>query len=542
LDPLRRRASPLQNAAADERLAGRMDRRELLRYGSVIGMGAPLLAALGACAPSPDPHGRPGGLVRVGATVPAGQIDPVTVGDGGGLCMLCQTGEYLCLSEPDLRLTPVLATSWAPNADGSVWTFKIRQGVTFHDGRPMTARDVVASIDRLADPANGSIALSAFAGVLSKGGTRQIDDETVAFHLDHPNGSFPYLVSSDNYNAIILPADYRGDFQQTFIGTGPFRLERYMPRDRATFVRNDDYWGPKALPSRTEFIFYENIQAQIFAIQGGQLDVLLHVPIEDAAALLTDPRLDVRAQKSSGHVQIHMRTDRPPFTDKRVRRALALTLDRPGIVEGLFRGMAAPGNDSPFAPLYPATDPSIPQRARDVPQARALLAAAGLPNGFNVTLTTERYQEIPDIAVVLQNAAKAIGVNIALDVEDQSAYYGRASFGQSDWLDSTLGIEDYAHRGVPNTFLTATLPSGGPFNAARFRNPDYDRLAARYIAALDPAAQRQAAGDIQRLLLDETPVITSYFSDWLVVSRKPITGVRATAMSQLFLDRVRYAA
>jgi peptide/nickel transport system substrate-binding protein len=535
---LRRRASPVENAAIDEWLAGRLERRDFLRYASVIGLGAPLLTALGACAGRSAQAGAPGALIRVGATVPAGEINPITVADGGGICMLGQTGEFLCVSEPDLRLTPSLATGWTSNADGAVWTFKIRKGVKFHDGRAMTAKDVVASIDRLADPANGSIALSVFSGVLSKGGTTYIDDETVAFHLDHPNGSFPYLLSSDNYNAIILPADYHGDFEKTFVGTGPFKLERYLAKDRASFVRNEDYWGPKARPARTEFIFYDNMQAQIFAIQGGQLDVLLHVPIDGAQALLADPHLTVTPQKSSGHVQLHMRNDRAPFTDKRVRRALALCLDRTAIVDGMFRGMATPGNDSPFAPLYSATDPTAPRRHQDLREAKALLDGAGFPKGFSTTLTTERFQEIPDFAVVLQNAAKKIGVSIGLNVEEQSAYYGAATFGRSDWLDSTLGIEDYAHRGVPNTFLTATLTSNGPFNAARFRSPQYDRLVAGYIAALDPAAQRQAAGDIQRLLLDETPVITSYFADWLVVTSNKITGVRATAMSQLFLDRV----
>jgi peptide/nickel transport system substrate-binding protein len=235
-----------------------------------------------------------------------------------------------------------------------------------------------------------------------------------------------------------------------------------------------------------------------------------------------------------------MRTDKGPFADKRVRRAVALCLNRENLVKGLFRGLAVRGNDSPFAPIFPATDPTVPQRDEDLEQARALLAAAGLPNGFKATLTTERFQELPDYAVVIQNAVRKIGIDLTLNVEDQSSYYGRAVFGQSDWLDSDMGIEDYAHRGVPNTLLTATLGSGGAFNAAHFRDAGYDRLVATYIAALDPATQRDAAGKIQRLLLDETPVITAYFYDWLSITARTITGVRPTATGQLFLDRARF--
>ena len=130
-------------------------------------------------------------------------------------------------------------------------------------------------------------------------------------------------------------------------------------------------------------------------------------------------------------------------------------------------------------------------------------------------------------------------IDLTLNVEDQSAYFGRAVFGASDWLDSQMGIEDYAHRGVPNTILTASLGSRGTFNAAHFKNPDYDRLAAQYIAALDPASQRAAAGRIQRLLLDETPVIIAYFYDWLSVTAKDVSGVRPTAMGQLNLAAAR---
>jgi len=538
-DRLRQTATPLENAVVDELIAGRLDRRDFLRHARRIGMAMPLVGALGFSRTS-GAEPRRGGTIRVGMTVPAGAINPLTVADAGGVALLSQAGEYLAVSDPDLILRPMLAESWSPNQDGSVWTFTIRTGVKFHDGRTMTAADVAATMNRLADPANGSVALSAFASVLSKGGAVATDDRTVTFHLDAPNGNFPYLVSSDNYNAIILPADYAGDFDKTFNGTGPFKLERFVPKARASFLRNDDYWGGQVMPDRVVFIFYDGIQAQVLAMQGGQLDALLHVPVQGSQALLVDPGLNVVPLRSSAHEQMHMRTDTGPFADKRVRQALALCLNRDNLVTGLFRGMAVPGNDSPFAPAFPSTDTGVAQRKQDIAQARQLLAAAGLPNGFDVTLTTERFIEIPDYAVVVQNAAKEAGIRISLNVEDQTAYYGYATFGRSDWLDSVLGIEDYAHRGVPNTLLAASLGSGGAFNAAHFKNAEYDRLAAGYIAALDPAAQRDAAGRIQRLLLDETPVITAYFYDWLSITSKRISGVRPTAAGQLFLDKAGF--
>jgi peptide/nickel transport system substrate-binding protein len=524
----------IENSLIDELRAGRIDRREFLRYAATIGFALPLATRASS---TPSASGRR--ELTVGMTVPAGMIDPLTVADTGSICLLSQCGEYLAVSDADLKLKPALAESWQPNADGSVWTFTIRRNVRFHDGRMLRAHDVAATMERLADPANGSIALSAFAGTLSKGGSRALDDTTVEFRLDAPNGSFPYLVSSDNFNAVILPHDYTGGFERSFNGTGPFRLERYTAKARASFVRNPDYWGEQPLVERVLFNFYDNVQAQVLAIQGGQLDVLLHVPVQGSQALLDDPRLSIVALKSSAHEQLHLRADKGPFADKRVRRAVALALNRGNLVRGMFRGRASLGNDSPFAPIFSATDPTVPQREEDLAGARELLAEAGVANGFRVRLTTERFQELPDYAVVIQNALRKIHIDVSLNVEDQSAYYGRAVFGSSDWLDSDMGIEDYAHRGVPNTILTASFGNRGTFNAAHFKSAEYDRLVASYIAALDPAAQRASAGRIQRLLLEETPVIIAYFYDWLSVTGKQVTGVRPTAMGQLDLAAAR---
>jgi peptide/nickel transport system substrate-binding protein len=232
-----------------------------------------------------------------------------------------------------------------------------------------------------------------------------------------------------------------------------------------------------------------------------------------------------------------MRCDTAPFTDKRVRQALAFCIDRNKLVDGLCRGMAVAGNDSPFAPGFPATDKTIPQRAQDIAKAKQLLSEAGLADGFDITLTTLRYADIPAYAQLFQNFAKEIGVRVSLNIEDQDKYYGKAVFGQSDWLDSPLGITDYAHRSVPNVFLKSPLVSTGSWNAAHFKNPAYDGLVADYLKALDLSAQRSAASQIQKFLLDEVPIIFSYFPDLLVPVRKTISGLPQIAAG-LLLDRV----
>jgi peptide/nickel transport system substrate-binding protein len=554
LGRIRQDQGDIANHVIDEFAAGRLSRRDFVRRASVVGISLPVLGSvLAACGSSSSTSaksgtsasatatGAAGAVIKAGIVTPTAAINPVTVADQGGLDMLAQTGEYLCLSTQTLTLQPVLATSWSPNATADVWTFKIRQGVKFHNGAALTADDVVYTYQLHANPKNGSNALSVLGGVLSPSGVVKVDDYTVAFHLEAPNGNFPYLTSSDNYNMIILPKGYNpASWQSTFIGTGPFVLGTYTPKSGATFTRNESYWGTKALPSQTEFTFYDTQNPMILALTGSTIDVVGQFSVSGAQELLTGS-YNIIKLKSSAHRELSMRCDQAPFTDPRVRQAVALTLDRTAIVTALFKGYADVGNDSPFAPVYPSTDTSIAQRVQNISQAKSLLAAAGHSSGFSTQLITEQLGEIPDYAQIVAQSAAQIGVKINLKVESSAAYYGKATFGQSDWLDATMSLVDYGHRSVPNAFLTAALETTnaktgtGPWNAAHFNNAAYDKLAAQYVAASDLSTQRSIAGQIETLLLAQTPVIFGYFYNYLTATATGVTGVYPTAIGHLFL-------
>ena len=552
LGQLREGQGEIANHIIDEFAAGRLSRRDFVRRGTVVGISVPLLgsilAACGSSGSSSSPSGgsssaagAPGAVIKAGIVTPTGAINPVTVADQGGLDMLGQTGEYLCLSTQTLTLKPVLATSWTPNSKADVWTFKIRQGVKFHNGQALTADDVVYTYQLHTNPKGEANALSAFGGVLTPAGVKKVDDFTVEFHLSAPNGNFPYLTSSDNYNMIILPKGYDpAKWQSTFLGTGPFKLGSYTPKSGATFTRNESYWGKKALPLSTQFTFYDTQNPMILGLTGGTIDVVGQFAVAGAQELLTGS-YNIIKLKSSAHRQLSMRNDKAPFTDARVRQAIALTLDRPAIVKALFQGFADVGNDSPFAPVYPSTNTSVAQRTKDIAKAKSLLAAAGHGSGFSTQLVTENFVEIPQYAQIVAQSAKEIGVNIGLKVESSSQYYGKATFGNSDWLDATMSLVDYGHRGVPNVFLTSPLETynaktgTGTWNAAHFSNAQYDKLVAQYIAASDLGTQKTLAGQIETLLLAQTPIIFGYFYNYLTATTKGVTGVYPTAVGHLFL-------
>src|SRR6185437_9321367 len=161
------------------------------------------------------------------------------------------------------------------------------------------------------DPAGKSAALSAFGGVLTPDGVVKKDAATVEFHLTAPNGNFPYLTSSDNYNMIIIPNNYSpAQWQSSFIGTGPFVLKSYTPKVGASFTRNAQYWGPKALPAATEFTFYDTQTPLVLALTGGTIDVVGQFAVAGGEQLLAPGApYNIINLKSSAHRQLSMRND-----------------------------------------------------------------------------------------------------------------------------------------------------------------------------------------------------------------------------------------
>jgi peptide/nickel transport system substrate-binding protein len=439
LDELRAQRTDVENHYVDELLAGRLDRRDFLRRGATIGMSASVMGALLAACGNANSSGgsssssssgaaaatpKKGGTLNVAIQTPATAVNPLIVADAGGLALLATTGEFLTFDNGlKAQLRPMLAQSWTHNGDGSVWTFKLRPNVKFHDGKPFTADDVVYTFKQLTDPKNSSNALSTFTGTLSPSGIRVVNSHTVAFHLEAPNGNFPYIVSSDNYNAVIVPkgTDF-GAWQKTFPGTGPFKLQSYTQNVSANFTANPSYWGPKPLLDSLAFKFYQSQAPQILALQGGDVDVIAQFVPSGAEAILNNSQYNIIKLKSSAHRELSMRTDQAPFTDARVRQAIALTLDRPAMVQALLHGLGSVGNDNPFAPKFKSTNTSVAQRVKDIPKAKQLMAAAGHSKGFEVTMAADIYQEIAQLAQVIKSATAAINVNIKLKVESQTAY------------------------------------------------------------------------------------------------------------------------
>lgn len=584
IDAIRRTQGPIGNHVIDEYVAGRLSRRGFIRRGTIVGLSVPTIGALlaacggdddaapattsgggaGTTAPggsaAPATTGAPaaaGGVLKIAGGVPSAasaNLDPVMVNDGAGLTLLGQVGAYLLISQSDLNLRGSLATEWAPNDDASEWTFTLNPAATFSDGSPITAADVVASMDRLLNPDNGSNALSAFGtGKLSAGGVRAADDQTVVFTLDGPMSNFPYILSTDNYNALILPASVASteNFAQDVIDgkiavSGAWTISSYNATSGITFARNPNYWGGAPTLDGVEYVFYSDVAAGVAGFQSGEVDAIAKFEVLGGESLFDNPEVTVYELPSGNHRQIHMRCSEGPFADKRIRKAMAMAMNRAAMVEGLFSGRAVVANDTPFFELYPSSG-TRPEVAYDVEAAKALVAEAG--GGFDVTLYGINYFEAPDLAVVLQNAAKEIGINLTIELRDD--YY------DLNWVrtydpsvpGSDIGITDYGHRGVPDVYLAAPLKSfdtqpesGGVWNAAEFSSAEYDTLVETYSASPDLQSQQDAAGKIQAILQEEVPMLIPYNISYLAASTTKVQGLEITAMGQVFADKASKTA
>jgi peptide/nickel transport system substrate-binding protein len=540
--------TPVQREYAQHLLeevqSGRMTRRQLLVRASVVGLSATtvggLLAACGGSTPASNTSAsssaapKAGGTLKVAMPSPTVAVDPTTMYDTGSIAIAQQVCEYLVWVNNDLSLRPVLAEKWSADATAKVWTFNLRKGVTFQDGKPFGADDVVATMNILLDPKTVSAALSSFQGILSQGGVQKVDDSTVTFTLDQPFADFPYMVGSTNYDCLILPTTFKaGTWQDNPVGTGPFKMTKFTPKQGATFVKNPSYWDKgKPYLDGVDVQFIEETQAQALALQSGSIDMMLSSPVQGSQALFSAPNIKVLTTPSTMSRFLHMRVDTAPFTDKRVRQALAYTIDRAALVKALFDDKATVGNDHVFSPLYPLAPTDIPQRSQDIAKAKSLLAAAGMANGVTMNLTVEEFEEVPQYATLIQQMAKQAGINLKLNQVTVTYYYGSGK--NQPWLEVPMGITDWTFRGVPEQYFLPAFTSKGVWNSSHFKNAAFDSAAASYDSTLDEASRRGFAKTAATILNDETPSIISY---WISVNRAMSTKVNGvTSDPAEFLD------
>jgi len=544
----RSEAGPIENNLIDELVAGELDRSEFLRRGSMFGLSAGMLGTLltfvgdaGAAPARPQAFEavKAGGTIRVGLTG-GGTLEPYLLNDGGALALSGIPGEYLTFTNPKAQVVPALATSWKPNKDASVWTVQLRKGVKFHDGQEMTSRDVVASFKQYVGVKSSNAGLSPY---FDPSGVSAAGKYTVIFRLKGPIGHLPYLLSQTTYQAIIQRAKDAASpgtwVKNGMIGTGAFKLKNYVEKRSAQLVRHNAYWGGRPPLDGVNVTYYQGSAPLVLALRAGQIDLAMQLSPPEARPFKNNPKYNYYSQPVSAHRQLCMRTDKGVLTDARVRRAVALAINRPQQIAKVMLGNAQVGNDNPFWKQFASTPPDIHQRTQNIQLAKALLKAAGAED-LKFTLTTWNFLDHPDHAASIQAYARDVGINVNLEVMDIGRYYGSEPPGAdyattTPWLNRTCTLTEYGWRGVPDLYLTRCYATTGigDWNASHYSNPEFDALVKTYVQAPDLATQRKATKRMAGILLRDTPVVTDYFINYTTAGSSKVKGYVPEGISQM---------
>jgi len=429
--------------------------------------------------------------------------------------------EGLTKLERDGSVSNNLAEELTPNADATVWTAKLLPDVLFHNGKELTADDVVYSFQYILDESNKSLAQSQLSAVDPQK-IRKLDERTVEIGLVRPNAFFPQFIAE--HRVRIVP---EGTLEfEPAPGTGPFKFASWVPGERSLFVRNSEYRihdGPYI--EELEYISIEDPSARLNALFGGQVDAIAFVDAAQAPAVEANDQFVLLESEGMEHTPLVMQTDQPPFDDPRVRKAFRLMANREQTIQSALGGRGRIGNDlqSWADPNYAA---AIAQRPHDPEQANALLKEAG-QEGLSVTLhTSDASGGMLESAVVFAEQAKAAGVSIELK------RYPADQFWSTAWMQQPFFSTDWSGRLLVPQFFMAMTPDA-PFHETRWNDKKWFDQLDGVLAETDPALQQEMLFDLQEVLFDEGGYVVWGFRSTLDAYRSGIIGIEPSVFKAL---------
>ena len=470
------------------------------------------------------------GTLRVAVGSSLNNLDPAktTIGDEYIFVHLVFNG--LTRIDRDLTTKPDLAVSWTASDDLKVWTFKLREGVKFHNGKPLASDDVVATMQRILDPATGSRARANIAMVEK---IEAPDPLTVRFTLNIPYAGFQDIFGERQLR--ILAKDEIANISLKPVGTGPFRFKSWSPGDRLELERNPDYFEPglPKLDGVTMRIIPESA-ARVAAIESGAIDIVWNLPYETIDKFKSHPNVRADGVSTATWDGVILNCERAPFNDVRVRQALAATVDKEALVELALFGQGAPTH-SPIPPSHPYFNKALPFAKPDIAKAKKLLAEAGLADGFEVTMQVpqEREQRVR-LGVAVRDMAKA--ANIRINVERVPF----ASYAANVAGKAQMYVDGYFARPTIDTALYPFYHSTGSWNRQLwlYKNPRVDELLDLARRTNDEGKRKVIFDEFQQVVDETVPSIIPYSALHANGIRKEVEGFQTTPMQWLELKAV----
>lgn len=504
----------------DEDDGSTISRRKLLQAGAVGGMllgGGGLLTACASSSPaagsSPSAKPKYGGKLRVALTGGASSdtLDAQALVNFLDQARLIQLYNSPVESDTNAKLRMSLAEEITSNSTATEWTMRMRPGVEFHNGKTLTADDVIFSFQRIMNPKSpkpGAAQLS----LLDYKNLKKLDQRTILFPFSSPFSPFVQLLA--DYYYFVVPVGYDPAHP---VGTGPFKYQSFTAGQQSTFVRNPHYWEP-GLPYVDEVVIndFADETSQINALISGQVDAIDALSAPSIAALRSQGQ-KVVISNSGSYTPITMRVNVAPFNDVRVRQALRYVADREQMLQHVFGGHGLVGNDL-FSIYDPNYNHSIPQRTQDLDKAKSLLKAAG-QSGLHVQLATAPIAAgVPECAQVFAQQASAAGINISIQSVTATAMFG------PNYLKWPFAFDTWPAIYFLTNVGEGQVP-GAPYNESHFNNPQFNQLYKEALATIDPAKQRNLVQEMQVIYWNEGGYIIPYFTPLIDGHSPRLNGV-----------------
>ena len=514
-----------------------MSRRTLLRRAAVAGLATPAIAGLlAACGEDddvddtadlgdtddvddeeidvtddaddvaeedePDADERRGGTLRIGLSGSAENFDPHHQTQFDSIWVNGMMYNRLVRIDPDMQPVPDLAHSWEQDDEATEWTFQLHEGVMFHNGREMTAEDVVESFERLKDPDEGT----AFAQQLDMiDSVEATSDYEVVFHMD---GSYADLLAVLGFYAFrIIPIEDAENLATEPVGTGPYKLLSHSPDERTVLERFDDYFlsDEEGFLDEIHYIKIEEETSRLTALTDGTVDLVNEVSPSSLPMIEGSPELEIEEIVTGSYHVFAMQADEEPFTDVNVRRAFKLVAERSEFVETVLQGYGVEAADQPIPPNDPMYgEVEIPDR--NIEEAQQLLEEAGYGDGLQIELhTTAGRVGLHEAGLTFQEHASQAGIEVEVINHPVDSYWADV------WMQRPFHMSNWGQRPNADLAFTVAYVEGASWNESNWTNEEFEELLSEARGILDDDERREVYREAQQLLSDEGAVIIPYF-------------------------------
>jgi peptide/nickel transport system substrate-binding protein len=459
---------------------------------------------------------RQGGKMRaaVANASATDTLDPAKGSNSGDYCRLFMFYSGLTELDKSLAAKPALAES-IESTDGITWQIKLRPGVTFHDGKALTAQDVIFSLNRHKDPA---VASTAITQAKQFGSLTAVSPTEIKLVLTQPNFDIPVVLATSPF---LILQEGTTDFSKA-VGTGPFKLKTFSPGVSTVGVKNPNYWKP-GLPhlDEVELMGVTDQAARVNALMSGDLHIVATLTANDVKRLRQSGQFGVMESKSGMYTNLIVRTDVKPGSNEDFVLGMKYLQPREMMVKTVMQGFGQVANDTPVPPWHPMYNKDLPQRPLDIEKAKYHFKKAGMAGATAEIITTQNIEGSVEGGQLLQQLGRSAGMNFTVRRVPYDGYWS------THWTKDPLGYGSINPRPTIDLLLSQFYLSEAPNNESGWKNPQFDQLVIAARGESDQTKRKQMYGDMQKLIYDHCGTIIPTFISTLDGHSNKVKGVEA---------------